>query len=178
VADLFRQHDIPRGALVLELTESVLVRDGSGAPERLNELHALGAQIAIDDFGIGYSSLSYLQDFPIDILKIDKSFVDHLGVDSAHGGALAHAVVSLAHSLRLEVVAEGIERVEQRDELWSLGCGLGQGYLYARPMTAKDLGPLLAVRGPLGPPGPRAARGNLARLRKPVPAQTPAAESV
>ena len=95
-------------------------------------LKDLGVRIAIDDFGTGFSSLSYLHRFPVDTLKIAKPFVDRVG----HGevGRLAAAIVSLGESLRLEIVAEGIEQAEQRDALRALGCALGQGYYFARPL--------------------------------------------
>lgn len=123
---------------MLELTETVLVVDGSGVPERIAALKELGLQIAIDDFGIGYSSLAYLQHFPIDILKVDKSFVDELGSDDGGGGVLARAVISLARSLGLDVVAEGVEHPAQRAELVTLGCRLGQGFLFSTPVAASS----------------------------------------
>jgi diguanylate cyclase (GGDEF)-like protein/PAS domain S-box-containing protein len=171
VAAAITDHGLGPGCLVLELTESVLIRDELDIPSRLHHLHSLGARIAIDDFGVGYSSLGYLQRFPIDILKIDKSFVDNLGRDNAQGGALARAVVSLSHALQLEVVAEGIERIEQRDELWSLGCGLGQGYLYARPLPPADLERLLISGAPLGPLGIRTGGSQLSPIVPPRPRQ-------
>jgi len=154
VRSMLAYHRLPPSALVLELTESLLVPDGSEIPERLADLRRLGIQIAIDDFGTGYSSLGYLQQFPTDILKVDRSFVGALGKGSPDADALAQAVVSLAHSLRLEVVAEGIEKVEQRDELLALGCRFGQGYLYAKPVEAAEISRMLADAGQLGPPSP------------------------
>ncbi len=138
---------------MLELTETVLVVDGSGVPERIAALKELGLQIAIDDFGIGYSSLAYLQHFPIDILKVDKSFVDELGSDDGGGGVLARAVISLARSLGLDVVAEGVEHPAQRAELVTLGCRLGQGFLFSTPVAAEQLSLLVGRDQPLGPPG-------------------------
>jgi diguanylate cyclase (GGDEF)-like protein/PAS domain S-box-containing protein len=159
------------GSLVLELTENVLVRDDLDIRERLDQMHDAGALIAIDDFGVGYSSLGYLQRFPIDILKIDKSFVDNLGTEKGHGGELARAVVSLGHALRLQVVAEGVERVDQRDELWSIGCELAQGFLYARPLVASEIERLLTTGEPLGPPGPRTGGSQLSPILPPIPQQ-------
>jgi EAL domain-containing protein (putative c-di-GMP-specific phosphodiesterase class I) len=150
---------------VLELTEGVLVRDEREVLDRLHQLHACGARIAIDDFGVGYSSLGYVQRLPIDIVKIDKSFIDNLGDGNPKGGALARAVVSFSQALELEVVAEGIERADQRDELLALGCGFGQGYLYSPPMPPADLERILLGRASLGPPGP--GGGN--RLTRPNP---------
>jgi len=100
--------------------------------ERLHELKALGIRLAIDDFGIGYSSLSYLHRFPIDILKIDRSFVSRL-VTEGDGPELARAVVMLGQTLGIETVAEGIETDKQAAALLELGCSAGQGFLYARP---------------------------------------------
>jgi diguanylate cyclase (GGDEF)-like protein/PAS domain S-box-containing protein len=140
---------LPAHALVLEITESVIIRDADAALEAMHALKALGVRLAIDDFGTGYSSLGYLQQFPIDILKIDKSFVD--GV--ARGGpraALARTIVALGDSLALHCVAEGIEHDDQREHLHALGCAYGQGFLFARPLPAEELeaimcGPVVAV---------------------------------
>jgi diguanylate cyclase (GGDEF)-like protein/PAS domain S-box-containing protein len=167
VRSALQRHALPAGLLVLELTESVLVYDGSAVPERLATLKELGVKIAIDDFGTGYSSLAYLTRFPIDMLKIDKSFVDGLGTGTSEDGVLAHAIVSLAHTLRLEVVAEGIEDSQQRDELWSLGCGQGQGFLYSPPVAAEQMSVLLAQGGYLGPTPVGSVQATVARLREP-----------
>ncbi len=161
------RHHLPAGILSLELTESVLVYDGSTVPERLAALKDLGVKIAVDNFGTGYTSLAYLTRFPIDTLKIDKSFVDGLGTGDPEDGVLAHAIVSLAHTLRLRVVAEGIERLAQRDELWSLGCGQGQGYLYSKPVTAEELSVLASGAEHLGPAPLSAEAANVSRLRPP-----------
>ena len=130
------------GALTLELTESTIMRDAGAALGRLQALKALGVQLAIDDFGTGYSSLSYLRQFPVDVLKIDKSFVD--GVTSSSGSAaLVRTIVGLGESLQLHLVAEGIEHPEQRAALQALGCAVGQGYLLGRPAPAEHLTALL-----------------------------------
>jgi EAL domain-containing protein (putative c-di-GMP-specific phosphodiesterase class I) len=118
--------------LVLEITESMLMHDAEATIRRLHELKGLGIALALDDFGTGYSSLSYLQRFPIDILKIDRSFVEALG-SRTDDPVLARAIVALGDTLELRTVAEGIERAEQRAELLALGCELGQGYLFGRP---------------------------------------------
>jgi diguanylate cyclase (GGDEF)-like protein/PAS domain S-box-containing protein len=120
--------------LVLEITESVLMDDTELAVQRLQDLKALGVALALDDFGTGYSSLSYLSRFPVDILKMDRSFLQEGSSPEAH--SLATAVVGLGATLALEVVAEGIEHAEQWDTLRELGCELGQGFLFARPMDA------------------------------------------
>jgi EAL domain-containing protein (putative c-di-GMP-specific phosphodiesterase class I) len=102
---------------------------------KLRELKELGVRLAIDDFGTGSSSLAYLQRFPIDLLKIDKSVVDDVTAGESQGSALVRAIVELAQTFELETVAEGIEEVEQLDQLRSFGCESGQGYLFARPLA-------------------------------------------
>jgi EAL domain-containing protein (putative c-di-GMP-specific phosphodiesterase class I) len=142
VAAALAASGLPPEALVLEITETVLMQDTETTIARLQELRALGVRLAVDDFGTGYSSLRYLRRFPIDILKMAKPFVDGLHGDEA-GRALARAIVDLASSLRLACVAEGIEASEQAEALRELGCGLGQGFHFARPMAAEDVGALL-----------------------------------
>ena len=146
VAAAIAASGLPPACLTLEITEGVIMRDSAASLERLSELKALGVCVAIDDFGTGYSSLAYLQRFPVDVLKIDKAFVDSI----ARGGndaALARTIITLGETLGLRTVAEGIEEQEQHEELRLLGCQLGQGYLYARPLA------------------PAAARAFLARSR-------------
>jgi diguanylate cyclase (GGDEF)-like protein len=128
--------------LVLEITETVLVQDVAAAVERLENLRALGVSIAIDDFGTGYSSLRYIRRFPADILKIAKPFVD--GLHDETDAAIVHTIIALADSLGLRTVAEGIEESEQLERLCDLGCELGQGYLFARPLTSDAATALLA----------------------------------
>ncbi|HEX9564532.1 MAG TPA: EAL domain-containing protein [Gemmatimonadaceae bacterium] len=120
-------------ALTLEITESVLMLQSGATLDKLRELKALGLNLAIDDFGTGYSSLGYLQQFPIDILKIDRTFVDAVGMED-EDPILARAIIALGRTLQIETVAEGIERPAQREGLRALGCTLGQGFLFARPM--------------------------------------------
>jgi diguanylate cyclase (GGDEF)-like protein/PAS domain S-box-containing protein len=122
---------LPASGLVLEITESVLVGDADFAKQRLLELKDVGVRLAMDDFGTGYSSLSYLSRFPVDILKMDRSFVG-----KGENVALQSAIIALGVSLELDVVAEGIELPEQEQSLHGLGCELGQGFLFARPMPA------------------------------------------
>jgi EAL domain-containing protein (putative c-di-GMP-specific phosphodiesterase class I) len=169
VASVLQRHDMNPAVLVLELTESIFALDGSKILDQLTTIRDLGVRLAVDDFGTGYSSLSYLQQFQIDEVKVDKSFIDGLGSGNADDGALANAIVSMAHSLRLEVVAEGIETVAQRDELWSMGCGLGQGYLYSRPVPPDELLRLLTLAKPLGNPSTPSGGARVARLRTPAP---------
>ncbi|MDQ4124234.1 MAG: GGDEF and EAL domain-containing protein [Actinomycetota bacterium] len=133
---------LPPERLVLEITESALVEDVGKVVERLDELKRLGVQLAIDDFGTGYSSLSYLKDFAVDILKIDKAFIDSIAL-GAEDSALARAVLKLGQSLNLKIVAEGVEEGVQADVLRTLGCPLAQGYLFSRPVPADALAELL-----------------------------------
>jgi EAL domain-containing protein (putative c-di-GMP-specific phosphodiesterase class I) len=122
--------------LVIELTESTIMHNTEVNLERFRELKALGVRLAIDDFGMGYSSLSYLHRFPIDILKIDRSFVGRL-TEKGDGPELARAVVMLGETLGLETVAEGVEHEEQVEKLLELGCVAAQGFLFARSMPLK-----------------------------------------
>jgi diguanylate cyclase (GGDEF)-like protein/PAS domain S-box-containing protein len=129
--------------LVLEITESMLVENVEVIIERLRELKELGVELAIDDFGTGYSSLSYLKNFPIDILKLDKSFVDDIG-DATANGALAESIVMLAKKLNLQTIAEGIEDQGQLDALRSFGCQFGQGFYLAEPLTSREVDDVLS----------------------------------
>ena len=113
----------------------------------LQALKEIGVFLAIDDFGTGYSSLSYLQRFPLDIVKVDRMFVDELGQDDG-GDEIVSAVISLAHALGLEVVAEGVETPQQLEILRSLGCDFAQGFLFSRPVPANELPILYGIRLP------------------------------
>jgi EAL domain-containing protein (putative c-di-GMP-specific phosphodiesterase class I) len=126
------------GTLVLEMTESVMITSNTETVDLLGELKALGIRLAIDDFGTGYSSLSYLSRFPVDVLKIDRSFVEKLAFD-AQSAELIQTIVQLGRSLDLETVAEGIETIEQLDELRRIGCEFGQGYLFSAPVPAREI---------------------------------------
>ncbi|GAA0472929.1 hypothetical protein Ade02nite_87030 [Paractinoplanes deccanensis] len=128
--------------LILELTESLLVEHRPATLERLNEIKRLGVRLAIDDFGTGYSSLAYLRQFPIDIIKIDKSFVDDV-VDEPTAAALTHGIIQLGHALQLSTIAEGIEHAGQLTSLAGGNCELGQGYYFAEPLTQVALDDLL-----------------------------------
>jgi EAL domain-containing protein (putative c-di-GMP-specific phosphodiesterase class I) len=141
-------------ALVLEITESVLMQETPMVLERLKQLKALGVQLAIDDFGTGYSSLSYLQRFPIDILKIAKPFIDEVG-GGGDRSALARAIIGLGDTLRLRTIAEGIESPAQVAALLELGCSMGQGYHFSTALTATQLEQALAGRTfPVPPASP------------------------
>jgi diguanylate cyclase (GGDEF)-like protein len=140
VESALRDSGLAGEALVLEITESMLVNDVELTVERLHALKSLGVRVAIDDFGTGYSSLSYLRHFPIDILKIDRSFVDQLPGD---GAALARSIVRLGQSLHMEIVAEGVEDDAQRTELQRLGCARAQGFLFAEARPVGSIETLL-----------------------------------
>jgi diguanylate cyclase (GGDEF)-like protein len=130
------------GMLTLEITESALMADTSASLRRISTLKALGVRIAIDDFGTGYSSLAYLQHFPVDQLKIDRSFIAAMD-DSPESAALISTLVHLGRALGIETLAEGIEHITQRDRLRAEQCDLGQGYLFARPLPAGDIVPFI-----------------------------------
>ncbi len=142
--------DVPASAICLELTESALMGAGEGPLERLEELKRLGLYLAVDDFGTGYSSLGALKRLPVEVLKVDRSFVDGLGTDPGDSAIVA-AVLSLAHALGLHVVAEGVETELQASQLAALGCPVAQGFLYSRAVPADRLpavaAELAATRG-------------------------------
>ena len=145
-------------ALVLEMTENVFIEDGEHATAVLVELKNLGVRLALDDFGTGYSSLNYLLRLPVNIVKIDQSFIAGIGHNPT-GGAIVAAVTELAHALGLAVTAEGVETRMQHDQVSAIGCESAQGYFYARPMTAATIGEPLAnvATGSLHLPTPRQA---------------------
>jgi EAL domain-containing protein (putative c-di-GMP-specific phosphodiesterase class I) len=131
--------------LELELTESVLMQDAESTASVLIALKAIGVRLAIDDFGTGYSSLSYLKQFPIDTLKIDKSFVREITA-GALDGTIVSAIISMAKSLKRRVVAEGVETGEQLAFLQRQHCGEGQGYHFSRPVSAEEFVALLTAK--------------------------------
>jgi diguanylate cyclase (GGDEF)-like protein/PAS domain S-box-containing protein len=138
VERILQDTGLPPANLTLEITESALMNDAASALRVLRAMKDLGVTLAIDDFGTGYSSLSHLQRFPLDILKIDKSFVDELGEDRG-GAEIVAAVVKLAHALDLQVIAEGVETERQLDALQHLDCDFAQGYLFSKPVPAHEL---------------------------------------
>jgi diguanylate cyclase (GGDEF)-like protein len=144
VASLLTRNDAPV-QLVLEITESTFVHENSDQLRRMRELHDLGVQLAIDDFGTGYSSIGYLRHMPIDILKIDRSFVADIARDS-RSASLVEAITVMARSLDLTLIAEGIEEPEQVVALHAMGCSLGQGYWFARPLSGDDAQAMLSRR--------------------------------
>jgi diguanylate cyclase (GGDEF)-like protein/PAS domain S-box-containing protein len=131
--------------LELELTESIVMEDPANSAQRLNQIRDLGVSISIDDFGTGYSSLSYLKQFPIDTLKIDRSFVRDVNIDP-HNAAIVTAILAMARQLQIEVVAEGIETRDQQEFLASHGCEMGQGYYFSKPLPAAECDALLQVK--------------------------------
>ena len=141
VQDVLRRTGFDPALLILEVTESVLMEDIDLSLRRLSELKALGVRIAIDDFGTGYSSLSYLQQMPVDLVKIDRSFVEQMG-------PLVGAILNIAESLNLATVAEGIETSAQLNELVGLDCPFGQGFLFSKPIPASEIAALLGA-GPM-----------------------------
>jgi diguanylate cyclase (GGDEF)-like protein/PAS domain S-box-containing protein len=144
VAAALEESGLPPHCLVLEITESFFIRDLQAAVRRLEALRHLGLRVAIDDFGTGFSSLNSLARLPIDVVKIDKSFIDALGT---RYDAVIGAVVEVAEAFDLTVVAEGIEREEQRDRLIDLGCPYAQGYLFGKPAPAYDVEHLFRPSG-------------------------------
>jgi diguanylate cyclase (GGDEF)-like protein len=144
VAQILAESGLAPRQLVLEITESVLMDDTDTTAIRLEELRRLGVRIAIDDFGTGYSSLGYLRRLPVDILKIDKSFIDGVA-EGPHESALARAVVKLASTLRLEAVAEGISSRKQLLQLRRLRCPYGQGFFFSRPQPPEVIPRLLEM---------------------------------
>jgi diguanylate cyclase (GGDEF)-like protein/PAS domain S-box-containing protein len=143
IRKLLRELALPPEALKLEITESTVMGDPSGAVEMLQQIKSLGICLAIDDFGTGYSSLSYLHRFPLDTLKIDRSFISGMG-DDGEGMEIARSILPMANNLRLDVVAEGVETVEQVALLKKLQCKYGQGYYFSRPLSAESTAALLA----------------------------------
>ncbi|HEY8059526.1 MAG TPA: EAL domain-containing protein, partial [Acidimicrobiales bacterium] len=154
-----RRHRIPANGLVLELTETAILTEHSDALRQLDRLRAMGVLIAVDDFGTGYSSLAYLRRLPVDIVKIDRAFVQRLGRDAhADDRRIAAGIIDLAHDLGLTVVAEGIETESQARMLLDLGCHRGQGFLFAAPLAPDELMALIADERAGRDPTPTGAR--------------------
>jgi diguanylate cyclase (GGDEF)-like protein len=144
IADVLAKHDIDPSLIEIELTEGLMMEDTEAAQRELAQLKKIGLRISIDDFGTGYSCLSYLRRFPIDVLKIDRSFVKEIGT-SRDGESIIDAIISLAKSLRLETVAEGVETPAQLNYLLDHGCHVVQGFLFGKPMEMHLIEPLLAA---------------------------------
>ncbi len=145
VRDILTETGLDPGSLILEITESVMMQDMELSIERLGMLKALGVQLAVDDFGTGYSSLNYIRRFPVDILKVDKSFIDGVN-EGGEASALTEAVIKLAGILNLRPVAEGIERPDQLQRLLELHCDMGQGFFFSKPLPSDQLAILLDER--------------------------------
>ncbi|HEX8631252.1 MAG TPA: EAL domain-containing protein [Catenuloplanes sp.] len=146
LSQILRGADLPPEALVLEITESAIMQDTESMIRTLGQLKALGVRLAVDDFGTGYSSLSYLQRFPVDILKIDRSFIRPLANPLSDAVGLPRAIVGLARMLKLHTVAEGIENTEQATAMRRIGCDSAQGFLFAHPCPPEQLPALLHLR--------------------------------
>ena len=159
VIEILKETKLDPAWLELELTEGSIMKDPEQAIEKLRELRLMGIKVAIDDFGTGYSSLSYLKRFPIDTLKIDKSFVQDVCTDP-DDAAIVRAIITLGHALDLQVVAEGVETQDQLEYLTALGCDVLQGFLLSEPLTAKDFHELLLAQSEV-----LAARGSSRRDR-------------
>jgi EAL domain-containing protein (putative c-di-GMP-specific phosphodiesterase class I) len=147
VEEALRESGFPARALELELTESALIEDTEQSVDVLRRLKRLGVKLALDDFGTGYSSLSYLKRFPVDVLKLDRSFFLEQSLD-ANGDAFVAALVHMAHALGLTVVAEGIETEEVMETLRDCRCDEAQGYLFARPMALPEFDKFLQCEVP------------------------------
>jgi diguanylate cyclase (GGDEF)-like protein len=149
IATLLQQCSLPSSTLILEITESALMDDTDLTNAKLNELKALGVELAVDDFGTGYSSLSYLRRFPVDILKIDRSFVSGLDKPTEEDLVLPRAIVALGRALNLRIIAEGTETQEQLSQLRTMLCDQAQGYCLAKPLWVEEVDQLLSkqVRG-------------------------------
>ena len=145
IAEILLETELSPHSLVLEITESVMMQDMDLSIQRLAELKELGVRLAVDDFGTGYSSLNYIRRFPVDILKVDKSFVDGVN-EGGEESALTAAIIELAGILRLRPVAEGIERADQLEKLLALRCDLGQGFYFAKPLPLSGVDELLTTR--------------------------------
>jgi len=137
VAEALSESGLEPSSLVLEITESVIIGRDRSEASTLRKLKELGVGLAIDDFGSGYSSLSYLKDLPVDILKIDRSLISGMGRDTAKT-AIVSAVLAIARALGLQPVAEGLETPGELEELRRLGCKIGQGYYWSKPLPAHE----------------------------------------
>lgn len=146
VAGRLEQYQLSPQSLEIEITETTLMQDADAAKSILFDLHELGIFIALDDFGTGYSSLSYLKRFPVDVIKIDKTFINDLP-DDKDDAAIVHAIIAMADKLGMQVIAEGVETEEQLDFLKNAGCGMAQGYYIQHPTSAEHITPALQRGG-------------------------------
>jgi EAL domain-containing protein (putative c-di-GMP-specific phosphodiesterase class I) len=137
------KHRLLSGSLKIEITENLMIKDVDRVTRMLQDIKALGVSIAIDDFGTGYSSLSTLKNFPIDQLKIDKSFVEQINQDE-HSASIIQTIIALGHNMKMDVVAEGVETLAQLNHLSTWRCDLIQGYYFSKPLTTSAMTALLA----------------------------------
>jgi EAL domain-containing protein (putative c-di-GMP-specific phosphodiesterase class I) len=156
VAGALVDNDLPRGSLTIEVTERVLMEASNSALDCLRTIRSMGVPIGLDDFGTGYSSLAYLRQFPIDFLKIDRSFVEQLGLEPQTVG-IVRAIIDLAHALDMWVVAEGVETEQQRETLIDLGCDRAQGYLFGHADHPDAVSSLINQRSPVSRSSPMSA---------------------
>jgi EAL domain-containing protein (putative c-di-GMP-specific phosphodiesterase class I) len=155
VAAALEASNLPPELLILEITETVIMEDLSGAREVMKKLNQLGVRLAIDDFGTGHSSLAYLKQFPVHEVKVDRTFVQGVA-ESPVDSAIVRAIIDLANAMGISAVAEGVETRDQAARLKMLGCQLGQGFYFSRPLRAEEFDELLArhFTGTGGPTGP------------------------
>ncbi len=145
VTKVLSSSEIEPGSLILELTETIFIEDSARTLMALSDLRQLGVRLALDDFGSGYSSLSYLARLSLDIVKIDRGFIANIGHDPTNR-AIVVAIMDLAHVLGLTVVAEGVETQRQCDEVAATGCECAQGFFYAAPLPASEIGAVIGTR--------------------------------
>lgn len=143
IAKILRLSGLPPSSLNLEITEDTMMKDAPATLNCLKELHALGVKLAIDDFGTGYSSMSYLKRFPVDYVKIDRLFVEELSEENDK--VIADGMVSLVRALNMKVIAEGVESTEQLSRLRKMGCEMGQGYYFSKPLPSGAASAFLAT---------------------------------
>jgi EAL domain-containing protein (putative c-di-GMP-specific phosphodiesterase class I) len=163
VIDVLRASGLPPGRLMLEITESVMMDHEPATLHKLEALRAAGVHLALDDFGTGYSSFRYLREFPVDTLKIDRDFVAGV-TDRPEDRAIVEAVIAIAKTRKLRVVAEGVETEQQAEQLRAMGCDYGQGFFFARPLPAEHIPALLSNPRWSGQSAPRRLPGQLLRV--------------
>ena len=142
LSEILAETDYPAKHLALEITESLLIDDDSRTREALDDFRQMGVRLAVDDFGTGYSALSYLRKFPVNILKIDRSFIHDIA-ENMGDRRLVEAIIAMSHGLDLVVVAEGVETSEQESLLRDLRCDMVQGYFYSKPIEANEIKQLI-----------------------------------
>jgi EAL domain-containing protein (putative c-di-GMP-specific phosphodiesterase class I) len=150
IRNALQRHDVDGGRLRFEITEGVVMDDAGAAMEIFSQIRELGVRLCIDDFGTGYSSLSYLLDLPIDMLKIDRSFIGNMD-RNPRSEEMVKMIINLAHNLELEVIAEGVETADHVRRLIALGCDYGQGYIFGKPMMPSPAHRLVVVPPPFEP---------------------------